>query len=77
MWVTHSVVQAGVDLVDNPAFCVIHKSTPAAYPRPRLSNLFLLPVRMGIVDIGGLALIQRLMTPFIIVRADKSIDSLA
>ena len=34
MWATRSVVQAGVELVDNPAFGVIHKSMPAAYPRP-------------------------------------------
>ena len=77
MWATHSVVQAGVGLVDYPAFWVIHKSTPAAYPRPRLRNLFLLPVRMGIVDICGLALIQRLMPSLIIVVADKVANSLA
>ncbi len=77
MWSARSDVQAGVELVVNPVFGVIHKSMPAAYPWPRLSGLFLLPVRMGVVDICGLALIQRLMPPFIIVVADKVIDSLA
>ena len=58
MWATHSVVQAVVELVGNPALGVIHKSIAAAYPQPRSSDFSLLPPGIGMIDISGPLSIQ-------------------
>lgn len=77
-WATRSIVQAGAGLVGNPAsggYLQIHACGIST--ATLLSNLFLLPVRMSIVDLIRFLFIKRLMPPFRIVVADKGINSLA